>query len=59
MKRKEIPIGFAMALAKNPEALEKFSMFSEMEKQEIIEGTHSVQSKEEMEQYVKSLLNNK
>lgn len=59
MKRKEIPMGFAMALAKNQQALEKFSMLSEMKKQEIIEGTHSVQSKEEMEQYVNSLVNNK
>lgn len=52
-------MGFAMALAKNPKALEKFSMLGEIKKQEIIEGTHSVKSKEEMEQYVNSLLNNK
>lgn len=56
MKRDEMPIGFGMALALNPEAMQKFAMLSEEKKQAIIAGTHSVNSKEEMRQYVNSLI---
>ncbi len=58
MKKSEMPIGFAMALAMNPEAMEKFSLLSEEKKQEIIAGTHSVKSKNEMRQYVNDLASN-
>lgn len=50
-----MPIGFGMALAMNPEAMQKFSSLPE-KKQEIINGTHSVSSKKEMQQYVENLL---
>jgi len=59
MEKYEMPVGFGMALAQNPEALQKFSMFSEDKKQEIIQGTHSVKSREEMQQYVNSIVTNK
>ena len=54
-----MPVGFAMALAQNPEAMQKFATLSEDKKQEIIAGTHSVKSKEEMHQYVNSLVSKK
>ncbi len=56
MEHNEMPIGFSMALAQNPEAMQKFAMLSEKEKQEIIAGTHRVQSKEEMHRYVNRIL---
>ncbi len=56
MKNYEMPIGFSMALALNPEAMEKFAALSEKEKQKIIEGTHTIASKEEMRQYVNNLI---
>lgn len=56
MEQYELPIGFSMALAQNPEAMQKFVMLSEDKKQEIIAGTHSVKSKEEMQQYVNRLI---
>lgn len=59
MERNEMPVGFAMALAQNPEAMQKFATLSEDKKQEIIAGTHSVKSKEEMHQYVNSLVSKK
>ena len=59
MKADEMPVGFAMALAMNPEAMQKFAMLSEDKKQEIIAGTHSVKSRDEMRQYVNSLISNK
>lgn len=59
MEKLEIPIGFGMALAQNPEAMQKFAMLSEEEKQQIIAGTHSVKSKEEMHSYVNKLISEK
>lgn len=58
MEKHEMPLGFGMALAQNPEAMQKFAMLSEDKKQEIIVGTHSVKSKEEMHQYVNNLVSN-
>lgn len=55
MKKQEIPMGFGMALAMNTEAMQKFSSLPENKKREIINGTHSVSSKEEMRQYVDNI----
>ncbi len=52
----QIPVGLGMALAQRPEAMEKFAALSEAKKQEIINGTHSVSSKEEMRQYVDKII---
>ncbi len=57
MKRDQMPIGFSMALAQNPEAMQKFAMLSEDKKKQIIDGTHSVNSKQEMHEYVNRLNN--
>lgn len=57
MERDEMPVGFSMALAQNPEAMEKFALLSEEEKREIINGTHSVKSNREMHEYVNKLNN--
>ena len=52
IKREEMPVGFAMALAQNPEAMEKFALLSEEKKKEIINGVRSINSKNEMREYV-------
>ena len=52
MKHDEMPMGFSMALAQNSEAMQKFAMLSEDKKKQIIDGTHSVKSKQEMHEYV-------
>ena len=59
MQKSEMPVGFAMALAMNPDAMQKFSLMSEAQKQEIIAGIHTIGSKEEMQQYVNSLADGK
>ncbi len=56
MEHYEMPMGLGMALAQNPEAMQKFAILSEARKQEIIRGTHTVSSKEEMRQYVERML---
>lgn len=52
----ELPLGFSMAMAKNPKALTNFSNLSEVEQQEIIDKCHSVASKSEMQQIVDSIV---
>ncbi len=59
MTKDEMPVGFAMALAMNPEAMQKFGTLSEEQKQQIIAGTHAVKSRDEMRSYVDSLVNGK
>ena len=59
MKKDEMPVGFAMALAMNPDAMQKFGALSEEQKQAVIAGTHSVKSRDEMHRYVNSLVNGK
>lgn len=55
MERKDMPVGFAMSLAMNPEAMRKFATLDDDKKRTIIEGTHSVNSREEMSRYVNTL----
>ncbi len=59
MKNSEMPVGFAMALAQNPDAMERFAKLSEEKQQEIVAGTHSVRSRKEMHIYVNSIAGNK
>ena len=54
-----MPVGFAMALSMNPDAMREFSLLSEEKKQQIIQGTHGVKSREDMHRYVNSLAANK
>ena len=59
MTKDDMPVGFAMALAMNPEAMKKFATLGEEQKQTIIAGTHDVKSRDEMHKYVDSLVNGK
>ncbi len=56
MEMREMPMGLSMALARNMEAMEKFSSLTEQQKNEVINGTHEIKSKQEMQQYVKDIL---
>lgn len=51
----ELPIGFGMALAQNESAMKKFESMTESEKQAILQRTHRVHSKQEMQQLVADL----
>ena len=55
MEKNEMPVGLGMALAMNPEAMQKFASLTETKKQEIINGTHTISSKAEMKQYVENI----
>lgn len=51
----EVPMGLGMALAQNTEAMAYFAGLSKEQQQAIIDGTHSIHSKEEMRAYVERL----
>jgi hypothetical protein len=51
----DLPVGFGMALAMNPQAMEQFSALPESEQQRLIEHTHQIQSRDEMHRYVQSI----
>lgn len=56
MEKGEMPVGFAMALAQNPDAMQRFAMMSEERQQEIVSGVHSVSSKRDMQRYVSEMI---
>lgn len=52
----DMPLGLGMALAKNISAMNYFSSLSESEQNKIIEHTHQIRSKSEMQSYVDGLV---
>lgn len=54
----DLPLGFGMALAQNESAMKKFEALTEEEKQAVVQKTHSVNSKREMQSLVESLTDN-
>ncbi|NLJ32111.1 MAG: hypothetical protein GX424_11010 [Clostridiales bacterium] len=55
----EYPIGFGLTLAMNAKAMEKFSAMPEEKQRKIIEQTHQVSSKGEMQALVQSIADGK
>lgn len=51
----ELPLGFGMALAMNPEAMKAFSALPEAGQKQFIDRAGFVKSKPEMEALVRSL----
>lgn len=47
-----VPMGFGMALMQNPAAYTKFFELPQQRQDELISGTHSINSKEKMKDYV-------
>ena len=58
MDKIDLPLGFGMALVQNEPAMKRFKMLSESQKAEIISKSHSVNSKQEMQNLVNSLTDN-
>ncbi len=55
MDKHALPLGFGMALAQNELAMKAFEALTETEKHELVEKTHTVNSKREMQQLVSKL----
>lgn len=52
----KLPVGFAMALAQNTPALEKFGQMSKAQRQTYIDQAHNARSEKEMHQIVASIV---
>jgi len=52
---KDLPLGFGMALVQNEKALLRFGKMSDMEQQKILDHTHEIQSKKEMQAFIDSI----
>lgn len=48
----KVPIGFGMAIAMNPSALNAYSAMTEEQKQQILNQAHTARSEEEMHDIV-------
>ena len=51
----DIPMGLGMALAKNMEAMQVFSAMDPARQQAIIDQTHTIGSKKEMQAFVSGI----
>ena len=51
----DLPLGFGMALAQHPDAMDKFAHMTDMEQQQILAEVHKVNSKEEMHKLVSKI----
>lgn len=51
----EMPMGLGMALAQNLQAMEYYASLPPTQQQAVIEHTHSIRSRQEMQQYVEDL----
>ena len=57
MNYSELPVGFAMVLAQNRTALEKFGTMPDAQKQQLIDRAHTARSRREMHQFVAEIGN--
>lgn len=55
MNKKDLPLGFGMALAQNEPAMKRFEALTEAQKNDVINRTHKINSKYEMQCLVNSL----
>lgn len=55
IERDELPIGFTMELAMNPEAMSRFSGLTEPEQEHVINRARNIKSHEEMRNYVENM----
>lgn len=55
----EMPMGLGMALAKNLTALDKFSKMSTSQKLAVVDHTHQINSKSEMQAFVRDIAEDK
>ena len=51
----EIPTGLGIALLQNKTAMDYYAALSDVGKQKVIDHTHTIESKEEMQSYVDAL----
>ena len=53
----DLPLGFGMALAQRSEAMQRFCALTDEEQRMVIDHTHQIYSKQEMQAFVDHLAN--
>ena len=51
----KVPLGFGMALSRNPDALNAYSAMTEEQQQVVLAKAHNARSEEEMHRIVNSI----
>lgn len=51
-----VPLGFGMALAQNPDAMDVFSGLTQAQREQVLAKSRRIRSKAEMRSYVNSLV---
>ena len=52
----DVPLGLGLTLAQNAQALSRFAALSADQKQQMIDHTHQIDSKKEMQAYVEQFV---
>lgn len=55
----DLPMGLGMALMQHPQAMEHFANLDDSKQKEIIDQTHSIKSRKEMQAFVSRLAENR
>ncbi len=55
IKSGNVPLGFGMALSQNLTAMNRFAALSPQKQKAVIDGTHNITSKSQMQRYVNDL----
>ncbi len=55
----KVPLGFGMALTRNPRALNTYSAMTEEQKQAVLNKAHNARSEQEMNRIVDGLAGNR
>ena len=55
--KKELPLGFGMALAQDPKAMRYFASLSPMQQERVLTQIHTIGTKQEMRHFVASMRN--
>lgn len=48
----DMPLGFGMALAQNPQAFQRFCSMNTRQQQTVLEGARGMRSKAQMQSYI-------
>ncbi len=51
-----VPLGFGIALARNPKAMDVFSGLSQEQQRQVLDKSRRIRSRQEMRSYVDSLV---
>ena len=58
INKNDLPLGFGMALAQHPEAMNRFANMDDSQKEKVLSEVHNIKSKQEMKTFVANLASN-